>query len=534
MGKIVERLQIEIEYAGTPVLFTLPSRDDHISKILTTDRNFYEIDMLEALAPALNEGDLVVDAGANIGNHTIFFAKILKCRVLAFEAFPATAAVLAENVKANDLTALVQVHQVALGERSGAASVVAYDETNVGGTTLKTDKRGSIPITPLDKVDIDGMVRLLKIDVEGMDLAVLKGARRILERDRPWIVCEAGSDAAYQSIHGFMDGLGYTCTAVYNATDTFLFLPSRSDDERRLLVDRAFAQMMAMQRGERQIAAGLAQAGRYSERMKREALAEVQGRLETWDKKQAELEQKLVIATDRDTRAELDREQSLVKLAAFERQQEASVAALAEMRATLQAERQQAAAQLADAQGRANEGRKEITALLERSMQARQVLEQQRASLARLEATLGRERAEHEAQVTDLRESAQRTLAAAEAQASHLSERLVKRDGQLARHERELADKQRRIVDAHRVLRLRTHSVSELERQLAVERQSLATANDELDSLRASTSFKLGVLVVSSMRSPIRAFALLWNIPVLLWREWHRRGRGGKSPRGDS
>lgn len=562
MSAANERVQAEIDYAGVAVSFVLPSRDDHISKILLNERSFYEIGMLEALAPALKEGDLVIDAGANIGNHTLFFAKILKCRVLAFEAFPATAKLLAENVNANGLADRVQVHQVALGERSGTAKVVAYDESNVGGTTLRSDRRGSIPIIPLDKLDIDGTVRLLKIDVEGMDLAVLKGAKNLLEKHRPWVVCEAGNNAAYQSIRGFMECAGYTPTAVYNATDTFLFLPSRSEEERRVLIDRAFAQMMTMQHDERQIAARLAQAGRYSERMKSEALAEVQERLEAWDKQHAELEQggdvrktpalenqlaaqsalqhELSAAVARGKQAELEQQKSLRQLAGVERQREAKVAELADARAALQAERDQAAAQLGDAQARADEGRKEIAVLLERVAQAKQVLEQQRASLAHLTAVVARERAEHETQTTELRVSAQQATDAAKLateasderarllsnQLAELESLLTKSNGLLARKERELGDKQRRVIDAHRVLRIRAQRISELELSLEARQRSLAAANEELNCLRASTSFKLGVLVVDSMRSPLRFLALFWTVPALLWREWRRRNSG--------
>lgn len=535
-----ERLAFDFQYRDVSVAFFLPSKDDHISKVLMSTGSFYELPMLEAIAPELRPGDLVVDAGANIGNHTLFFAKVLGCRVLAFEAIPATAALLEQNVALNGLSDQVHVHAVALGEKSGKARLTKYDPSNIGGATLVPDRRGDIPVRLLDEVPREGPVRLLKIDVEGMDLAVLRGSRTILSKDRPWVVCEAGDDALYRPIAEFMDRMGYSPTAVYNATDTYLFLPSRSEGERQRLMTRAFVQMMAMQREEKRIAASLAQAGRYSERMKREALAEVEVRLETLRKEHAKSKQESIanataalrieldaaraaIIAERDqaqARLELAEQQNSLKLVAIERQLDAKSADLDEARATLHVEREQAAAQLADAQRRAGEGRAEIAALLERAAQARQMLEQQRVSFAGLTATLAREQAAHQAQIKQLRADNERAVEAMAKQVRELSARLVKRDGRLARSERELAERQRRIADAHRVLRL--------------ERQSLAIANDALYKLQTSISLRLGVLIVGSMRSPLRTVALLWNVPALLWREWRRKADSDTSPGGKS
>lgn len=266
----------EFQYGDERVEFVLPSAEDHISKHILQTGSFYELQLLEALAHALAPDDLVVDAGANIGNHTVFFAKVLGCRVLAFEPVPTTCAVLRENVRRNGLSARVEVFQTALGAAAGTARIAAYDAGNIGGTTLGLDPAGDIEVQCLDAIPRDGKVRLLKIDVEGMDLAVLAGAETLLENDRPWIVCEAKGTREYGEIADFLAAFDYVATACFNATDTYVFLPSRSDAERDDLVRHGFGEIIQLQRDTRVLSDRIAQLGRYAERLVRETVQKVE------------------------------------------------------------------------------------------------------------------------------------------------------------------------------------------------------------------------------------------------------------------
>ena len=58
---------------------------DYIQGLLMSDGTPYEAGMLAAMAEVVGEGDLVLDIGANIGNHTLFLAAAQGCRVEAFE-----------------------------------------------------------------------------------------------------------------------------------------------------------------------------------------------------------------------------------------------------------------------------------------------------------------------------------------------------------------------------------------------------------------------------------------------------------------
>ena len=140
----------------------------------------------------LRPGDVFVDVGANLGLHSLAAARTLlgQGRVIAFEPFPQTADFLTRSLALNGYSNLCDVHQVALsdeegkrllhlGVTSGHHSLFALDE----GQTNEI-KSVSVNVTCLDTViTVDTKVDLIKIDVEGAELAVLTGASGVLDRN---------------------------------------------------------------------------------------------------------------------------------------------------------------------------------------------------------------------------------------------------------------------------------------------------------------------------------------------------------------
>ncbi|WP_162246848.1 FkbM family methyltransferase [Phycicoccus sp. Root101] len=214
---------------------------DHILGTIAASGDFYERMFLDALAKFVAPGDVVVDAGANIGNHTLYFARMCEAKVVAYEAFAPTVEVLERNVTVNLAKDSVTIRPVALGAAAGFAEVVDLDWTNVGSTTFRAAESG-VEVVRLDDADLPGRVVLLKVDVEGMDADVLRGATELIDRDRPVITCEAGTVEHERLLDSVAADLGYTYLARYNATSTFILLPARSDLE-RVVVQRHLATM---------------------------------------------------------------------------------------------------------------------------------------------------------------------------------------------------------------------------------------------------------------------------------------------------
>ena len=181
------------------IVFTHGTREIHLP---FTGRNptlervqmrglFYEQRDLEALKDEIAAGAVIVDVGANTGNHTVFFAAIMgAARVVPVEPNPAAIDFLRETVRVNGL-ANVDLSKlgVGVGSASGAARLDEGRRGFLGTATLTAGEDGDIPVRRLDEL-IDTPVDLIKIDVESMEIDVLDGAEKLIDRSRPKIMIE--------------------------------------------------------------------------------------------------------------------------------------------------------------------------------------------------------------------------------------------------------------------------------------------------------------------------------------------------------
>jgi FkbM family methyltransferase len=196
--------------------------------------SFYERYMLENIRHNYTGGD-IVDIGANIGNHTIFFGLIAQekqARVHAIEPAPASLELLRRNISANHLDNLVTVSPIAAGEEVGRVFLRPGSASNHLGAmriVATGESAGSIeaPISLLDEIiPFERPVAIIKIDVEGYEVPALRGARRLIETWRPELYVEAGAQAGLDEIQNFLLPLGYERKAVFNDTPTYWFAHS--------------------------------------------------------------------------------------------------------------------------------------------------------------------------------------------------------------------------------------------------------------------------------------------------------------------
>lgn len=144
----------------------------------------YPNEVLLAIARAfVNKKSVVVDIGAHIGTFAIPIAAEVE-KVIAFEPSSDAFALLSRNVEINNASA--QLLNVALGSEKGSGTLVVRNASNAGANTFVTG--GSIPVTTLD--DEVEHADFIKIDVEGMELEVLRGGARLIERARPVVLFE--------------------------------------------------------------------------------------------------------------------------------------------------------------------------------------------------------------------------------------------------------------------------------------------------------------------------------------------------------
>ena len=197
---------------------------DHLATVIRNSGGFYETDVLLKCREIFIPGTVVIDAGANIGNHTVFFAAILGAKVEAIEPFPANYDLIRMNVVANGLERRVRIHCLALGEREGRGVAEIGQENNLGTVSVRPGGSiGDIPIATLDSIAADLPVGLIKIDVEGGEAGVLAGASRTLRRWLPDIMVEADGTSRFEDTARHLLELGYTVRGRYAWTPTYLF-----------------------------------------------------------------------------------------------------------------------------------------------------------------------------------------------------------------------------------------------------------------------------------------------------------------------
>ena len=202
-----------------------------------------ELDNLAIMIGTCPADPVILDIGANIGVHSLWFSKLAgpRGKVHAFEAQRIVFQMLMGNLALNCVEN-VFAHQVAVGAGSGTLQLPPVDYArpwNFGGMGLAEESpdpqfaHGSAERTaaerdePIEVVALDSLgiarVDLMKIDVEGMELDVLRGGQDTLERNRPlmqleWLKRDRGALPLY-----LIDDLGYR---VYEAGMNLLCVPA--------------------------------------------------------------------------------------------------------------------------------------------------------------------------------------------------------------------------------------------------------------------------------------------------------------------
>lgn len=126
-----------------------------------------------------------VDVGANVGSYTVLAGGRVKARVTAVEPIPATFAHLQRNVALNDMADRVRCCQVGLSDKSGALRFSSGLDTVNHVLAEGEDLPGvDVPVMRLDDLVSQEAPVLMKIDVEGHELAVLNGGAATLGNPR--------------------------------------------------------------------------------------------------------------------------------------------------------------------------------------------------------------------------------------------------------------------------------------------------------------------------------------------------------------
>lgn len=159
---------------------------------------YYELGVQHSLSSLLEPGDRFVDIGANIGMITLHAAALVTetGEVECFEPNPECVATITENIKINDIRH-VRIHPVGLSDSKGVLRLHLTSAHTGTATFADVDKYELVKVFEVQVLVGDDIllknpkpVRLVKIDVEGFELHVLRGLKRTLDTFRPLLITE--------------------------------------------------------------------------------------------------------------------------------------------------------------------------------------------------------------------------------------------------------------------------------------------------------------------------------------------------------
>jgi FkbM family methyltransferase len=169
-----------------------------------------EVDLFRQVVTA---GQVVLDVGANIGAHTLFLARQVgpSGMVMAFEPQRILFQMLCANMAINSIMNTICVqHAVGAAEGSLVVPPIDYGRAyNFGAVRMAVSGMGEqVPVVPLDIYRLQ-RCDFIKIDVEGMELQVLAGARDLIARLRPTLYVENEKPEHADELIREIDALGY-------------------------------------------------------------------------------------------------------------------------------------------------------------------------------------------------------------------------------------------------------------------------------------------------------------------------------------
>lgn len=169
------------------------------------------------------------DIGANIGLHTFFLkSKFKDLNVIAFEPSPYCGQYLDLSIQYNHISD-IRLEKIALADTNGTLDFYNWGEEG-SADSLKDTHRVSadikpniikVPVEKLDDIEDLPFITVVKMDCEGAELSILKGAQKTLMKNRPLILLEfhpqnkAAFNVKTEDIFGFLNKMNYSLCSLY-------------------------------------------------------------------------------------------------------------------------------------------------------------------------------------------------------------------------------------------------------------------------------------------------------------------------------
>lgn len=208
---------ISFIYNDIVINFNIPYYyTDHIQRAILNTNTFYEVSKLEYFNSLIDSQFKslrcrygIIDAGSNIGNHTIYFSKIIGFKnIYCFEPLDSIRCILANNIAINEIDA--QIFPFILSNKIANYQINKFNPSNFGATSFienNSSHKSTYSSNFIDNIPFEGKISAIKIDTEGYELSVLEGATEILREFHPVLWIE--SFQYFKEINSFLQQYNY-------------------------------------------------------------------------------------------------------------------------------------------------------------------------------------------------------------------------------------------------------------------------------------------------------------------------------------
>ena len=203
-----------IKYGDKSIDITI-YESEHVSTHISDSSMFYEIAFLQYIQNNYPVQTGIIDVGANIGNHSLFFSEFLEHDIIhSFEPHSDNFELLQKNMDGRK----AKLYQTALSEKKGEMVLYNSDSSNNGGFSLHAHPHSFVVYDKIDVTTLDSYklknISMIKIDVEGHEDGVLKGAVNTIKKNHPIIFIENlgyGWPELFDvnRLNSFFDEMGY-------------------------------------------------------------------------------------------------------------------------------------------------------------------------------------------------------------------------------------------------------------------------------------------------------------------------------------
>ncbi|AMP10084.1 methyltransferase, FkbM family domain protein [Collimonas arenae] len=215
-ARISREQSVFIPTEGRHGKFFVNRHDTHVGRSLEMYGEWSE-PKIALFGQIVGAGDTVIEAGANLGSHTVWLSRKVTGAgaVIAFEPERHVFHLLCTNLVINACTNVTTL-QKAVGAEVGEVAFPLLDphqERNFGSASLKwhwTDKTERVHCTTLDALCLERL-DFIKVDVEGCELELLDGATNAIARHRPVVYVEIGSREIRNAVVDKFNQLDYSC-----------------------------------------------------------------------------------------------------------------------------------------------------------------------------------------------------------------------------------------------------------------------------------------------------------------------------------